>query len=204
MTTLDLIKFAELRSKLFRMPIKFVFGIVACYFALKSPHQSFLSSVVLGCMAYHCVSFIYWFVCKCGNWLIGIAVSIIAYFGGLIFYEQTSFYKTNFGLFLYFMIFFLGWVFIDIFHIIRYILLRNKIKKIDAQESYQAEENYTDNKSENKESCSFFEGCKNYASVKRRYRDLTKVYHPDNGNGSEEILAQINKEYEIMQNTYQK
>ena len=199
MTTLDLIKFAELRSKLFRMPIKLVFGIVACYFALKSPHQSFLSSVVLGCMAYHCVSFIYWFVCKCGNWLIGIIVSLIAYFGGMYLYESSAFYETILGGLLFFMIFFFGWVFIDIFHIIRYFILRKKINESYTEEYEPSEKN---NSTDDNDTCSFFEGCTNAASVKRRYRDLTKVYHPDNGNGSEEILARINKEYEIMQKKY--
>ena len=41
----------------------------------------------------------------------------------------------------------------------------------------------------------FFEGCKSPDAIKRRYRDLCKVYHPDNGNGSEAIFAAICDEY---------
>ncbi len=42
----------------------------------------------------------------------------------------------------------------------------------------------------------FFEGCKDQAAIKRRYHDLCKVYHPDSGNGSEEIFRRITEEYE--------
>ncbi|MBP8969973.1 MAG: hypothetical protein KBG42_11935 [Lachnospiraceae bacterium] len=41
----------------------------------------------------------------------------------------------------------------------------------------------------------FFEGCKSPDAIKRRYRDLCKVYHPDNGNGSEAIFTAICDEY---------
>ncbi|MBP5553855.1 MAG: J domain-containing protein [Lachnospiraceae bacterium] len=41
----------------------------------------------------------------------------------------------------------------------------------------------------------FFEGCKSPEAIKRRYRDLCKVYHPDNGNGSEAIFNAICDEY---------
>ena len=41
----------------------------------------------------------------------------------------------------------------------------------------------------------FFEGCKTPEAIKKRYRDLCKVYHPDNGNGSEAIFAAICDEY---------
>lgn len=41
----------------------------------------------------------------------------------------------------------------------------------------------------------FFSGCKDAASIKRRYRDLCKVYHPDAGNGSSEVFNKITEEY---------
>lgn len=41
----------------------------------------------------------------------------------------------------------------------------------------------------------FFEGCKSPEAIKKRYRDLCKVYHPDNGNGSEAIFNAICDEY---------
>ena len=41
----------------------------------------------------------------------------------------------------------------------------------------------------------FFEGCRTPEQLKKRYRDLCKVYHPDNGNGSEAIFEAICDEY---------
>lgn len=42
---------------------------------------------------------------------------------------------------------------------------------------------------------SYFNGCDSLESVKTRYRDLCKVYHPDMGNGSPEEFDKIQKEY---------
>lgn len=44
----------------------------------------------------------------------------------------------------------------------------------------------------------FFSGCKDAASIKRRYRDLCKVYHPDTGNGSSEVFNKITEEYNSL------
>lgn len=41
----------------------------------------------------------------------------------------------------------------------------------------------------------FFDGCKSPEAVKRRYRELCKVYHPDSGNGSEALFEAVNEEY---------
>jgi hypothetical protein len=46
---------------------------------------------------------------------------------------------------------------------------------------------------------SFFRDCRDEASIRRRYRELCKVYHPDSGNGSTEIFEAVNREYnELM------
>ena len=45
---------------------------------------------------------------------------------------------------------------------------------------------------------SYFDGCTTREQVQKRYRDLCKVYHPDMGNGSAEVFAQINREYEQL------
>lgn len=44
----------------------------------------------------------------------------------------------------------------------------------------------------------FFVGVNNEASLKKRYRDLMKIYHPDSGNGDEATLLYINKEYDNL------
>jgi hypothetical protein len=47
----------------------------------------------------------------------------------------------------------------------------------------------------------FFRGCSDEASIKRRYRELCKVYHPDGGNGSEEIFEEIGEQYRALTGT---
>lgn len=42
----------------------------------------------------------------------------------------------------------------------------------------------------------FFKGVTNQIALKKRYKDLLKIYHPDNISGDNEILLKINQEYE--------
>lgn len=44
----------------------------------------------------------------------------------------------------------------------------------------------------------FFTGVSDQKSLKKRYRDLQKIYHPDNMNGDHSIIQSINTEYEKM------
>lgn len=44
----------------------------------------------------------------------------------------------------------------------------------------------------------FFRGVNNMVALKKRYKDLLKIYHPDNICGDNEILLKINKEYEEL------
>lgn len=48
----------------------------------------------------------------------------------------------------------------------------------------------------------FFVGVNSESSLKRRYRELLKIYHPDSGNGDEETLLLINKEFEKLRKIY--
>ena len=48
----------------------------------------------------------------------------------------------------------------------------------------------------------FFVGVNSEASLKRRYRELIKIYHPDSGNGDEATLLYINKEYENVKRRF--
>ncbi|MBP3339006.1 MAG: hypothetical protein J6L69_06355 [Lachnospiraceae bacterium] len=48
----------------------------------------------------------------------------------------------------------------------------------------------------------FFAGVNSFAALKRRYRDLIKIFHPDNENGDQNILLAINKEFETLKNKY--
>lgn len=50
----------------------------------------------------------------------------------------------------------------------------------------------------------FFGGVKNLLMLKKRYKDLTKIYHPDNVAGDTEIIQRINREYERLKREYEK
>lgn len=52
----------------------------------------------------------------------------------------------------------------------------------------------------------FFRGVTHPLALKKRYKDLIKIYHPDNLCGDKTMLQQINREYEHLKKviTYQK
>ena len=47
-----------------------------------------------------------------------------------------------------------------------------------------------------------FAGVNNMLALKKRYRDLLKIFHPDNLCGDNEIVAMINKEYDRLKRKY--
>lgn len=48
----------------------------------------------------------------------------------------------------------------------------------------------------------FFVGVENEQSLKKRYKDLLKIYHPDNLNGDTATLQEINREYNKLKVHY--
>lgn len=50
----------------------------------------------------------------------------------------------------------------------------------------------------------FFHGVKSPMTLKKRYKDLTKIFHPDNLAGDTEVIQRINREYEILKREYEK
>lgn len=48
----------------------------------------------------------------------------------------------------------------------------------------------------------FFQGVKNQEGLKKRYKDLNKIYHPDNLNGDTRIIQEINRSYNIRKRQY--
>ena len=48
----------------------------------------------------------------------------------------------------------------------------------------------------------FFKGVQDNVSLKKRYKELLKIYHPDNLNGDKEILQAISAEYETLSEAY--
>jgi len=48
-----------------------------------------------------------------------------------------------------------------------------------------------------------FAGTTGLVSVRKRYKDLTKIYHPDNMHGDSSMIQLINKEYEECRKQYE-
>lgn len=48
----------------------------------------------------------------------------------------------------------------------------------------------------------FFSGVNNELTLKKRYKDLLKIYHPDNLSGDTRTLQMINKAYEILKKQF--
>ncbi len=49
----------------------------------------------------------------------------------------------------------------------------------------------------------FFRGVHSLLSLKKRYKDLIKIFHPDNVAGDKEIIQAINAEYERLRAEYE-
>lgn len=48
----------------------------------------------------------------------------------------------------------------------------------------------------------FFKGVEDMASLKKRYKSLQKIYHPDNMHGDSALISAINSEYERLSRFY--
>lgn len=48
----------------------------------------------------------------------------------------------------------------------------------------------------------FFSGVSSELSMKKRYKDLIKIFHPDNTDGNTQILQKINQEYDEMKRIF--
>lgn len=47
-----------------------------------------------------------------------------------------------------------------------------------------------------------FKGIKDPQSLKKRYKDLIKIFHPDNASGDADVLMAIRKEYELLKSRF--
>ena len=224
MDELKIVKLAELRSRMAGIPVKLLlsFLIVAgamCQFSLDRFKENILESIVAFFMIYGVLSYFWLFIKMTGNYLIGIIVAV-----ALIFVWQYNVEKigevwnTLIGAVVCF-----GGPVLDFFTIIRYFNLKKHLfsqmadygeyedygdeddeeDDDEAYEEYQRqqarrewqERQMQERKRSEAASPGFFSGCKDAASIKRRYRDLCKVYHPDAGNGSSEVFNKITEEY---------
>ena len=49
----------------------------------------------------------------------------------------------------------------------------------------------------------FFRGVDNSLALKKRYKDLIKIFHPDNVAGDNDTVQLINREYSNLRDVYQ-
>lgn len=75
--------------------------------------------------------------------------------------------------------------------------------RLTAEKEIMEERGYFDYEG-NPETSLFFQGVKNSLTLKKRYKDLTKIFHPDNVAGDTQILQRINREYERLKREYEK
>ena len=77
-------------------------------------------------------------------------------------------------------------------------------KHSDWKQSDPHDDIRTENDSAAEQSGIYFAGVDSLESLKKRYRDLLKIYHPDNQNGDNTISKQIQQEYEELLKEYSK
>ncbi len=91
----------------------------------------------------------------------------------------------------------------EMFIIRDHIVNRSEAEKKPQNDKAQ-EEKFNSSFSENKEEqeqnlgLGFFNGCNTAEELKKRYRDLTKVFHPDSENGDQETFMLIKSDYEAL------
>lgn len=73
--------------------------------------------------------------------------------------------------------------------------------KFEAQKEMMERSSYEMN---NGDISAFFRGVNNLLSLKKRYKDLIKIFHPDNVAGDKEIIQMINSEYESLKRSFDK
>lgn len=209
MDELKIVKLAELRSRMAGIPGKLIvtFLIVAgamCQFNFDKFKENVLENILALFVIYGVISYFWLFIKMTGNWIIGII------FAGVLFYiwqynmeKLGNVWNTVIGAVVCF-----GGPVLDFFTILRYFSLKKNLfsqmgeyeedgedEDDGAYEESQRRQAEREPRKPEASSAGFFNGCKDAASIKRRYRDLCKVYHPDAGNGSSEVFNMITEEY---------
>lgn len=231
MDELKIVKLAELRSRMAGIPGKLIvtFLMVAgamCQFNFDKFKENVLENILAFFVVYGVISYFWLFIKMTGNWIIGIIFAGVLFFVWQYNMEKLGdVWNTVIGAVVCF-----GGPVLDLFTIFRYFSLKKNLfsqmaeyeddSDEDDEEDYgeydetyeeyqrqQAEKEWRERRMQERkrpeaDSPGFFSGCKDAASIKRRYRDLCKVYHPDAGNGSSEVFNKITEEYNsLMENT---
>ncbi len=72
--------------------------------------------------------------------------------------------------------------------------------KLEAQKEVMTQPSYN---GMGRDVSAFFGGVRNPLALKKRYKDLIKIFHPDNVAGDKEIIQMINIEYENLKRDYE-
>lgn len=212
MDELTIVKLATLRSKLAAIPGKLLvafllFFAAYCNFNLDKFKENPVTSAFTMIVLYGVVSYFWLCVRATGNWLIGIIAAVLLIFLWTYFMDRLPpVAQTLIGVAICF-----GGVVMDLLHIFNYFRIKKKVRRAhseyysreedaawESEDSFDGEEyeyEEEDEESPREASPGFFTDCRDQASIRRRYRDLCRVYHPDSGNGSAEIFNRITEEY---------
>lgn len=212
MDELKIVKLAELRSKMGGIPVKllvtFIFAnLVFWNFSFEKFKEQPGYNIFTFVMLYGMLSYFWLCVKMTGNWIIGIVVAIV------LILVMVGSMKSSSGVFqtIFVCAVCFGGPVLDILTVVRYFIIKKQVFSIPRDTyTYESEPNQQQwqeyggqQAGQTQESAPvFFADCKDQASVKRRYRDLCRVYHPDNGNGSPEVFNRITEEYERLMAQY--
>ena len=83
-------------------------------------------------------------------------------------------------------------------YMIRDKILAGESKDAAAEEEAKAAEEMQKKKQERNPEVGYFNGCTTEDEIKKRYRDLCKVFHPDSDNGDQETFLKIKEDYEAL------
>lgn len=215
MDELKIVKLAELRSKIGVIPAKLLVtfllvNAILWNFSFEKFKEDIFQNIFVFVIMYGIISYFWLCVKMTGNWIIGIVVAIVLVFVWTGSMEKMSgLVGTLIGCAICF-----GGPVMDVLTIIRYFAIKKKVFRIPEDacegepepdwEQWQEDSGQQEQQTwQGRESSAvFFADCKDQAGVKRRYRDLCRVYHPDNGNGSPEVFNRITEEYERLLTQY--
>lgn len=217
MDELKIVKLAELRSKIGGIPAKLlvtflIAGGMYWGFSFEKFKEKPAVDIFAFIVTYGIISYFWLCVKMTRNWIVGIVVAIVLIFVWVAGMEKLSgFTQTLIGCAICF-----GGPVLDLLTVIRYFIIKKKVFSIPEggyeggsaayqeqwQESAGRQEQQTAQAGQSEQASAFFADCKDQAGVKRRYRDLCRVYHPDNGNGSPEVFNRITEEYDRLMAQY--
>lgn len=216
MDELKIVKLAELRSKIGGIPVKLLVtfllaGGMYWSFSFEKFKENPGVNIFAFVVTYGIISYFWLCVKMTRNWIVGIVVAVVLIFVWVGSMEKLSgFTQALIGCAICF-----GGPVLDLLTVIRYFIIKKKVFSIpgdayeNGSEAYQeqwqesTQEQQTQQAGQAQQASSaFFADCKDQGSVKRRYRDLCRVYHPDNGNGSPEVFNRITEEYERLTAQY--